>query len=647
METSQPHSGAVAIAPEQELAHLHLMQAAVEHASDYVLIVDWTGPPDSERIVYVNASFSRITGFSREEALGRNPKTLLCGPSTDRAFLRRMLTRVNGGTPVTFELLHYCKGGSTLWLELSIFPLPGLNGKVTHSITFGRDVAERKLAAAALIRATVAEERYAALARETAECQRAKEQLAHVAYHDPLTGLPNRALFVDRVTSALARNGQHPEQFVAVLLLDCDRFKLVNETLGHLTGDLLLIAIARRLESCLLPGETLARIGGDEFTILLEHAQEAASAGDIAARLLKAFSTPFSLGEQEVHVTASIGIAWTSPSSTSAEDLMRDADIAMYRAKALGKDRCVAFTPQLRDRASRSLQVETALRRAIERRELRLAYQPIVSLADVRLVSFEALSRWKHPELGVVEPVEFIRVAEETGLIVALGDWVLNEACAQMRRWHDSFPNWHALSISVNVSAKQLQDEHFVTGVRETLARSGLSGEHLRIEITESVLMHDPVEAAAILRELRGMGIRLDMDDFGTGYSSLAYLHQFPLDALKIDRSFVSGLGSGVAYPEIVQTVIALARQLGLEVIAEGVESDEQERQLLALGCTYGQGYHFARPLDAPAATLYLEATQTLGGALATLRSAQPLAILPGTRRPRHPHAGRPLKRKP
>jgi EAL domain-containing protein (putative c-di-GMP-specific phosphodiesterase class I) len=297
----------------------------------------------------------------------------------------------------------------------------------------------------------------------------------------------------------------------------------------------------------------------------------------------------------------------------------------------------VAFTPQLRDRASRSLQLETALRRAIERRELRLAYQPIVSLADVRLVSFEALARWEHPELGVVEPVEFIRVAEETGLIVALGDWVLNEACAQMQRWHESFPNWRALNVSVNVSAKQLQDPRFTAGVRETLARSGLSGEHVRIEITESVLMHDPVEAAAILRELRDLGIRLDMDDFGTGYSSLAYLHQFPLDALKIDRSFVSGPGSAVAYPEIVKTVIELARQLGLEVVAEGVETDEQERELLALGCTYGQGYHFARPLDAPAAERYLDATQKLGGALAGPRPASPLAILPGGRPPRRP----------
>lgn len=636
---------ATAVKPEDDLAHLHLMQATVEHSHDYVLIVDWTGRAGAERIVYVNEAFSRITGYSREEALGCNPKALLCGAETDLALLRGMLGRVAVGSSVVLELLHYCKDGSKVWLELSIFPLPDTNGAVTHSITFGRDISERKLAAAALIRATLAEERYAALARETAERQRTAALLSHAAYHDALTGLPNRALFLDCVTSALALIGQHPEQFVAVLLLDCDRFKLVNETLGHLTGDLLLSAIARRLESCLLPGETLARIGGDEFTILLENAREAARAGDLAARLLKAFSTSFSVAEQDVHVTASIGIALTSPGATCAEDLLRDADIAMYRAKALGKNRYVAFTPHLRDLASRSLQVEAALRRAIEHGELTLAYQPIVGLADGRLVSFEALARWAHPELGVVEPVEFITVAEETGLIIPLGAWVLNEACAQMHRWHESFPNRNALSISVNVSAKQLQDEYFVAGVREALARSGLSGEHVRIEITESVLMHDPVEAAATLRELRDLGIQLDMDDFGTGYSSLAYLHQFPLDALKIDRSFVSGLGSGVAHPEIVQTVIALARQLRLVVIAEGVETGEQERQLLALGCEYGQGYHFARPLDAPAAARYLDATQTLGGALGP-RHAPPLVILRGSGRRRPPHAARPIKRK-
>ena len=598
------------------------MQSAVEHAHDSVMIVDWTGGERPHLIRYVNEGFTRITGYACEEVIGRNPPRLLCGSNTDLAVLQRNLAVVLAGRPTVFELLHYCKDGSTIWLELSIFPLQDGEGAVTHSITFGRDISERKQAEAALIRAKVAEEHNAALQREIAERQRAEraraerqraeEQLAHTTFHDPLTGLPNLALFLDRVTSALARSGR-PRQVVAVLFLDCDRFMLVNETLGHLTGDLLLIAIARRLERCLRPSDTLARQGGDEFKILLEDIPDAATATGIAERLLQAFSTPFTLGDHEVYATASIGIALSSPGTTSPEDLLLDADIAMYRAKVLGKDRYEVFVPELRDQVSRLLQLETALRRALDRSELSLAYQPIVSLADGRLNGFEALARWQHPELGAIEPSEFIPVAEETGLIHPLGEWVLREACAQTRRWQDAFPKCGALSVSVNVSAKQLQDQRFIDRVRGALAQSGLGAQHLRVEITESILMRDPGRAAAVLRKLRELGVKLHMDDFGTGYSSLSYLHHFPLDALKIDRSFVSGQGSaGIANPEIVHSVIALARNLGLEVIAEGIETEEQERQLRALGCTNGQGYRFARPLDAHAAARYLDAAQAV-----------------------------------
>jgi diguanylate cyclase (GGDEF)-like protein/PAS domain S-box-containing protein len=565
---------ATSVVPNDELAQLRLMQSAVEHAHDSVMIVDWPGGGQPRLIRYVNEAFTRITGYAREEVIGRNPM-LLCGPNSDLAMLGQMLVGVLAGRPAVFELMHYRKDGSPIWLEFSIFPLQDGEGGVTHSITFGRE--------------------------------------AHAAFHDPLTGLPNRALFVDRVTSALARSGRRPEQVAAVLFLDCDRFKLVNDTLGHLTGDLLLIAIARRVERCLRLGDTLARLGSDEFTILLEDVQDAVTAAGIAEELLQAFSTPFTLGDHEVYATASIGIALSSPGTTSPEDLLRDADIAMYRAKVLGKGRYEVFVPELRAQASRLLQLETALRRTLDRSELSLAYQPIVSLADGRLSGFEALARWQHPEFGAIEPSEFIPVAEETGLIHPLGEWVLREACAQTRRWQEAFPLWGALSVSVNVSVKQLQDLRFSDRVRGALAQSGLCAQHLRLEITESMLMRDPGRAADALRTLRELGVKLHMDDFGTGYSSLSYLHQFPLDALKIDRSFVSGQGSaGIANPEIVQTVIAMARRLGLEVIAEGVETEEQERQLRALGCTSGQGYRFARPLDAPAAARYLDAAQAV-----------------------------------
>jgi diguanylate cyclase (GGDEF)-like protein len=445
------------------------------------------------------------------------------------------------------------------------------------------------------------------LARAMAARQRAERHLGHAAFHDPLTDLPNRALFVERLRSALAQGDLHPEQIRALLFLDVDRFKLVNDTLGHHIGDQLLIAIARRLEGCLRASDTLARLGGDEFTVLLEVGlpDAAATAAAVAERMLQAFAAPFTLGGHEVYVTVTIGIALSS--TGTSEDLLRDADIAMYRAKSLGKHRYEFFESGDREAPTRLLQLESGLRRAADRSEFTIAYQPIISLTDGRLTGFEALARWEHPELGPISPEEFIPVAEETGLICPLGEWILREACAQTRRWQEAFPAHAALCVSVNVSVKQLQDERFVDRVRATLAQSGLSAECLRVEITESHLMSNPVHAAAALHKLRALGAKIYLDDFGTGYSSLAYLHQFPVDALKIDRSFVSnGESDEIANPEIVKAVIALAHHLGFAVIAEGIETEEQERQLRTLRCNYAQGYRYARPLDVHAAERYL-----------------------------------------
>jgi diguanylate cyclase (GGDEF)-like protein len=442
------------------------------------------------------------------------------------------------------------------------------------------------------------------LSRSTAARQRAEHHLAHAAYHDPLTDLPNRLLFLEHLAVALGRSRGQPELVMAVLFIDVDRFKLVNDTLGHLAGDQLLIEISRRLEACLRRGDTLARLGGDEFTVLLEVAapDAAVTAAAVAERMLQAFSAPFTLGEREVYSTATIGIALSSSGTLSPEDLLRDADIAMYRAKSLGKNRYEFFASVDRDNPTRLLKLETGLRRAVERSEFTVAYQPIISLADGLVTGFEALARWHDPELGPISPAEFIPVAEETGLICWLGEWILREACAQTRRWQEAFPAHAALCISVNVSAKQLQDEQFIERVRATLAESGLSAECLRVEITESHLMSNPVYAALALHKLRALGAKIYLDDFGTGYSSLAYLHHFPVDALKIDRSFISGQSDEIANPEIVKTVIALAQHLGFAVIAEGVETEGQERQLRALQCTYGQGYRYAKPLDVHAA---------------------------------------------
>jgi diguanylate cyclase (GGDEF)-like protein len=423
---------------------------------------------------------------------------------------------------------------------------------------------------------------------------------------DSLTGLPNRALFVDYVKSALVRSSGNSEKHTAVFFLDCDRFKLVNDSLGHMTGDLLLIAIARRLESCLRPGDALARLGGDEFAILLENVRDEAAAGGIGKRILTTLATPFAIGNHEVYASASIGIA-LGTSESAPESLLRDADIAMYRAKALGKNRYEVFEAKLREQTSRLLQLENELRRALDNAQLSIAYQPIVSLADGRLTAFEALARWRHPTLGNITPVEFIPVAEETGLIIPLGNWILHAACSQTRHWQQSSPEHAALSVNVNVSVKQLLDERFTERVRETLEETGLRAEHLHLEITESTLMTEPARIAAILRELHAIGVKLHADDFGTGYSSLAIIHQLPIDTLKIDRAFISGRGGvGIANPEIVQAVVVLAAHLGLDVIAEGVETAEQESQLGAFRCGNAQGYRYARPLEPLTVAQYL-----------------------------------------
>ncbi len=572
------------------------------------MIVERSSGDPGWTIRYVNQAFTRILGYTSKEAVGANP-LMLCGPESDLEALQQRLGDALAGNTALFELLHYRKGGVPIWLEASIFPLRNRDGAVTHSVWFGRDIGERKLAESALVRAKVAEESNAELRKEIADRKRAEARLVHAAFHDPLTGLPNRELFVDRVKSALARSSLHPGKRAAVLSLDCDRFKLVNDTLGHLAGDLLLIAVARRLEACLRPGDTLARPGGDEFSILLEDIHDEAAAVCVAKSILEALSAPFSLGDHELYETASIGIALGSPEGPTPENLLRDADIAMHRAKVLGKNRYELFETKLREQSSRLLLLELELRRALDRAQLSLAYQPIVSLADGNLTGFEGLLRWQHPELGAIPPLEFIPVAEETGLIIPLGEWVLHAACAQTRLWQQASPAHATLSVNVNVSVQQLLQERFTDRVRDTLRETGLRAEDLHLEITESTLMTEPDRIAAVLRELHALGVKLQVDDFGTGYSSLAYLHRFPIDTLKIDRTFVSGRGeAGIANPEIVQAVVVLASRLGIDVIAEGVETAEQESQLGAYRCGSAQGYLFAKPLDAHAAARYLSA---------------------------------------
>lgn len=435
--------------------------------------------------------------------------------------------------------------------------------------------------------------------RDVTERKTAELRLVHDAFHDGLTNLPNRALFMDLLGRSIGRARRRGDYNFALLFLDMDRFKVVNDSLGHLIGDQLLVAIARRLERCVRPGDTVARLGGDEFTILLDDIIDAGDATRVADRIQRELNLPFTISGQEVFTSASIGIALSATGYERPEELLRDADIAMYRAKAMGKARYEVFDLEMHARAVSQLQLETDLRHAIERDEFRVLYQPMISLDSGRIEGFEALVRWYHPTRGLVTPEEFVPIAEETGLILPIGRMVLREVCRQLAEWHQSFPSPLPLSVAVNLSAKQFRQPDLVDQVAHLLDVSEVSPVALQLEITESVIIDDAEGAVKMLARLRRLGVKLHLDDFGTGYSSLSYLHRFDMDALKIDRSFIAAMGDRGQNTEIVRAIISLARNLDMDVIAEGVERPEQLAILRSLGCEKVQGFLFSQPLAA------------------------------------------------
>ena len=438
------------------------------------------------------------------------------------------------------------------------------------------------------------------------ELEESREHFRHAAFHDALTGLPNRSLFTDHLRVALRRAHQNEKYLFAVLFLDLDRFKNINDSLGHPCGDELLILVARRLEACIRQTDMVARFGGDEFAILLDALQDPSDVMRVAEKVQQAISAPFKLASHEAITTASIGVALSTSGYTEAEDIIRDADTAMYRAKDRGKARCEIFDTSMHTRAVTLLRLESDLRRALEKDELCVYYQPIVSLASGELHGFEALVRWQHLERGIISPDDFIPLAEETGLILPIGLRVLRDACNQLRKWQQYSLSNRDLIMSVNLSGKQLMQPDLIARIEEVLQESQINPWHLKLEITETVVMENPELAAITLAKLRSLGVRLSIDDFGTGYSSLSYLNRFPVDTLKIDRSFVTSMNAADENLQIVKTIVTLAGNLGMQVVAEGVETEEQLEQLRSLKCQYGQGYLFAKPLDVIDADLYI-----------------------------------------
>ena len=567
-------------------------EALLESEERYALAVrgandglwDWNFENDR---VFFSPRWKSMLGFSVDD-VGDSPREWFdrIHPD-DRPPFRRHLDAHLSGSTEQLEFEHRMRNldGGYIWVLARGVAVRDENGKPYRMAGSQTDITARK---------------------------RAEHQLQHDALHDSLTGLANRVLFVDRLACALADLQRQASPHFAVLFFDLDRFKNVNDSLGHSMGDKLLVGIARRLEHFLRPGDTVARLGGDEFAVLIHRVDDASGAIHVADRIQDVLSMNFSIDGHDVMVTASIGIAHSSTGYSSPEEILRDADIAMYRAKAEGKARYEIFDRDMHQSAVALLKLETELRRSVHRGDFLMNYQPIVSLGNTsRIVGFEGLVRWQHPERGIVAPANFIAIAEETGLIVPLGWWVLRESCRQTRRWQEQFPNDPPLWISVNMSGKLFMKSNMVDELLGILEETGLEPRDLRIEVTENVVMDHADLAVRNLMELRALGIQLSIDDFGTGYSSLSYLQRFHYEQLKIDRSFVSQLGSRGDSRAIVETILNLANSLGIGVVAEGIETADQVDHLRKMQCPHGQGFWFSRPLNPSAAEELMASSPT------------------------------------
>lgn len=555
-----------------------LLEKVIEASSSGFIITD--PAQEGHPIIYVNKGFERITGYSSDEVIGWDCR-FLQGTDSDQEARSLMQTALATGKQCDVEVQNFRKDGTLFWNELQILPIRNAQGDISNYVIIQNDISSRK---------------------------QAEEQLSYLAFHDSLTHLPNRALFMHDLERALLRR-RLEGHFVGVLFLDLDRFKLVNDSLGHDAGDQLLKAVAERLKSCARQEDLVARLGGDEFTILMDDVRSIAEATRLATRILAAFKAPFLLAGREVFATISIGIALSNAEDKTSTSMMRSVDVALYQAKNKGKACFKVFEPTMNVQALERLELEGQLGRSLEREEFVVYYQPKVKLNTGQIVGMEALVRWNNPKSGLTFPAKFIPVAEETGLILPLGKWVLEEASRQAYEWHRQGIGEFPIVMSVNLSSRQFQQTDLVDQVATILKETNLPAHLLELEITESVVMEDAELTIKTLKELKNLGVHLAIDNFGTGYSSLSYLKRFGVDTLKIDRSFVSGLDQEQEQEmkAIVQAVISLSVALNLEVIAEGVETGAQVEQLQLLGCNLGQGFYFAKAVNAETATQLLK----------------------------------------
>jgi diguanylate cyclase (GGDEF)-like protein/PAS domain S-box-containing protein len=573
-----------------------IFKIVTENAADMIALVDVKG-----RRLYNSPAYKRILGYSPAE-LGETSAFEQIHPDDRFRILdaAREARETGVGKQLDYRIKH--KDGSWRVLESVASTIRDGNGQVAKLVIVNRDITDRK---------------------------RAEEQLEHNLFHDPLTGLPNRRSCLDRLQNAFVQSRHESRRRYALLLANIDHFKVFNESMGSVAGDEILMEISRRFAATLRQRDASAppdrnapafavvpfRLGGDEFTILLEGLNDPNDAFRIATSVQGAVAEPFFVQSHEVRISISVGIGLSTPEHTRPEDVLKDADVAMRRAKSLGGSRCEVFDEAMHSRAVGRLRLEADLRTALVEQQFRIHYHPVVQLEPRRIVSFEALLRWEHPAQGLISPYQFIEAAEDTGILVSIGHWLIVEACRQMREWQVDRYSQPPMNITVNVSARQFADARLVNDLQDALEQTGIDPSHLQLEITESVASIDPKLTITVLSHLKHMGIGVILDDFGTGSTSLRGLRQFPIDALKIDRSLIREMQSDRATADIVELIIALAHKMNLKAIAEGIETSKQMERLLELGCEYGQGYYFSQPLDAKGAQTFMRQQVAAGRA--------------------------------